>query len=332
MFCLSHHLRPESKALHKATGIADGILATLLITGVALFAIAQTGAAFEFLNQSEFLYLAVVFGTIAAGIVIADGVALIRREDNTSENRTEDLSSQSEQEHPEAVVYMSISGNPTHLGHVEAINEAASKIREIGYRVSKVYLSVAHQSYVRSKVHSRNQTIQRTSQKFVSFDLKSRQEIARKVIRAAEKTNLIAQGAVQFLNDQVPFPEDGLLQEAPQGNAEEHDHPETLRRLIQENPEARVFMVTGSDFWETREGTGVYRNKRPYIDHTIIFAREDANIEAIKNGTRAEGKTRLVFPAPKSNYSSSKIQKGELLMPTEELQQMLESKKREAVS
>lgn len=207
-----------------------------------------------------------------------------------------------------AILYMSLSGNPTHLGHMAVVASAIDYLREKNIPIKEVRISLSHESYLQGKVKDHNDKLLKSNatpeQKRREFKVLiprvQRTEILQKTINAANDLGMFKGVPVTVWNDQ------------DQG---ESDHPDSYKRLLNENPSNKVYLLAGTDLADNM--TWSFKT----VPHAIVVTREG---KAPKQEPLEEKKTTR-FIVENMNYSqynahsSSKIQAGERLMATEEL-------------
>lgn len=205
-----------------------------------------------------------------------------------------------------AILYLSISGNPVHLGHMAVVGAAIDHLRAKNIPVKEVKISLSHESYLASKVADNNTSVLKSNDKDLAkknykvlIPRNTRVKFLEATIQEANRRNMFQNIPVSYWNDQ---------------DKGESDHPASYRRLASQNPSNRVYLLAGVD---------LANNMAWSVDsvaHAIIVPRDGYELKEVKqveNGTRwvASNANYSEF----GHYSSSKIQAGEKLMATEAL-------------
>jgi hypothetical protein len=138
-----------------------------------------------------------------------------------------------------AIVYMSITGHPTHLGHMAAVSEAIARL-EKEYHVTNGYVSLGSQEYLKGKVKKDDPCL----------TLEQRKTILIQTIQEASSRNMFRGVPVQYTE---------LEQELS-------DHPFVYEKLQQDNKDQEVVFVCGPDLYpKTAKG----------FKNVIVLGREE---------------------------------------------------------
>lgn len=205
---------------------------------------------------------------------------------------------------PPAVLYISISANPPHLGHMTAIATAIEGLRERCIPIEKCYVSLSYETYIQGKVFKENQRIEaenhQDQEKIPLKTLLSREErivYLNATIEEAARRNMFQGVPVSYWDDQVFGP---------------CDHPEHYPVLAKMESERRLYFVGGADLCEPM-------GNWPDLNHVIIVKRNGAGPSNC-NHVEEEDYSRLILEGKYQEYthfSSSAIQAGnyEMLVP-----------------
>jgi nicotinic acid mononucleotide adenylyltransferase len=186
---------------------------------------------------------------------------------------------------------MSITGNPTHLGHMAAVATAIDHLAEKNIRVSNVKISLSDDNYHQNKV-------QKSNGKKFALNQKARVHILDETIKEAAKRNMFKGVKVNYWNDQ---------------DLGYSDHPDSYRRLVQES-KCPVYLVAGKDLCVGMQ------NWVHSVEHAIVVDRDESH--AIENLPKTEHERIFL----KSNYpeyekySSSAVQEGKIALEPKSLQ------------
>ncbi len=182
------------------------------------------------------------------------------------------------------IVYMSITGHPTHLGHMAVVAAAISRLVERGFEVTQAFISLGQQWYLEGKLNKDDPRL--------SFEVRK---------NILEET--IAYAAAQNMFNGVPVAYTDLEQR-------KGDHPPVYKYLKETNPDQSVFFVCGPDLYP-KTATG--------MDHVMIVGREG---EKAPNLAKNKDHELLEPHYPQyAHYSSTKIRKGEISLEPESLDQ-----------
>lgn len=195
-----------------------------------------------------------------------------------------------------AILYMSISGNPTHLGHMAAVSTAIDVLEKENKIISQVYISLGSNRYLSGKV-GRNGGTQLSNE-----------------ARLYLLNGAIAEAAKR-----------GMFRGIPVGYTpleENSDHTPVYIELAKQNRDHDVYFVAGDDVC-TRIGNWQYSIKHAIV---LIGKAETFHQETLPE-PKIEGWTRKFthLNPDFAHYSSSAIQKGELQLEPQELQEYFEA-------
>lgn len=104
----------------------------------------------------------------------------------------------------EAIVYMPMTGNPTHLGHMSAINNSINEVRRQGFVVKQAFAGLSSQEYLQTKNAS------------IELNFPQRKEFTMAAIEDAHDAGMFKDVSVWVL-------------EEPEGS----DHPDVYHKLDQ---------------------------------------------------------------------------------------------------
>ena len=186
-----------------------------------------------------------------------------------------------------ADVYVSISGNPAHLGHMQMVALAVNRLEELGYRINKVKISLANEESVENKVHGDNLLKKENNMCKVPLPMLTRIKFLEAAIRQAK--------------DEGVFKQDLVV------NSYKKDDLFSLRRSLWKD--RKIFYVCGTDFAEDQ--TGPIR-KQGGFKHAVIVTR-DGKVPTGIVESHTEELSRLIVcnnDETTSKYSSSNIQNG----------------------
>lgn len=181
---------------------------------------------------------------------------------------------------PLADVYVSISGNPTHMGHMQMIALAVSRLEKIGYQINKVEVSLAKQEYVENKVFGDNLLSEKNVMKKISLPLSERIEFLKAAIDQAEKDGIFKKKLINYYDKSDLF-------SPPYSST---------------NEGRKIFYVCGTDFADETS---------PSFKHAVIVTRNGKAPIGITESHSEEFSRLLVNNnETTSKYSSSSIQNG----------------------
>lgn len=95
---------------------------------------------------------------------------------------------------PGAILYMSISGNPAHLGHMAAMGTAIKELQQQQVKIDRAFVSLSSQAYVEEK--------QRRTLDKVCYTYQERIQKLLFVLGEAKKLNMFDSVSVEFWDDQ----------------------------------------------------------------------------------------------------------------------------------
>lgn len=142
---------------------------------------------------------------------------------------------------PKALIYMSITGHPTHLGHMAVVAEAIHHLLQ-KYQITQAYISLASQDYLKGKVKKGDPCL----------TYEQRKHILLETIKQAAATNMFRGIPVEY----TPLEQ------------ELSDHPFVYKRLKETNKEQEVFFVCGPD---------LYPKTAISFKKVIVLGREEMN-------------------------------------------------------
>jgi|GEM_PF-3811342 len=190
---------------------------------------------------------------------------------------------------PGAILYMSITGNPTHLGHMAAIATAIDALAKRHIHVSEAKISLSGEGYHEHKVKSAKQK----GVNKIALSLEARKHLLFGAIEEAKRRGMFKGIPVNYWNDQDKGPS---------------DHPESYHRLVKETPPThRVYLVAGDDLCKSM-------GNWPDIAHAIVIQRKMPNDDYSQIVYPSTKQERIYTPSlyPQyETYSSTSIQKGE---------------------
>lgn len=195
-----------------------------------------------------------------------------------------------------AVLYMSITGNPTHLGHMAAISTAIDILKKKEIRVDEVRVSLSNDDYLKHKVKYS------PGDKKIALSQLAREHILNATIQEAQSRKMFNDVKVIYWDDQ------------DQGYS---DHPESYQRLAETHRKThRVYLVAGIDLC-------MRMNNWSDIEHAIVINREmDSKEKAF--GISKSRHDRIFADSLYPEYaklSSTAIQKGIMKLEPDSLQE-----------
>lgn len=203
------------------------------------------------------------------------------------------------------ILYMSLTGNPTHLGHMAAVATAIDVLVKQGMMVRQVRISLSDESYHKGKVA-------RAQGKKIALEQEDRVYLLNGAIEEAVKRNMFQGVQVDYWNDQ------------DKGYS---DHPDSYKRLVQEEAPSPVYLVAGADLCKAM-------NNWPSVENAIIVSRESSSSDILaRKENHLNSSYRRLFV--KSLYpefttiSSSAIQEGNMNLEPTKLQTYFEKRKLE---
>jgi nicotinic acid mononucleotide adenylyltransferase len=191
------------------------------------------------------------------------------------------------------VLYMSLTGNPTHLGHMAAIATAINELMKKGLKIDHIRVSLSDEGYHKHKVVRNNEKITEAKDKKVTLSQEDREYFLKEAIQEAACRNMFKGVPVWYWNDQ------------DKGYS---DHPESYNRLVKEL-KMPVFLIAGEDL---RIGMRDW----PSVENVVIVSRElsESSISKYKDNPPSSSYQRIfvksLYPEFET-FSSSAIQKGD---------------------
>lgn len=175
-------------------------------------------------------------------------------------------------------VEASLTGNPTHIGHMQMIALGINRLIDEGYEINTVNIALADEQYLSQKVHWCNVSIQKNDDREllkISLPTDKRIEFLRAAIEQAKTDQLFRQEL------QIDYFAGSL----------EHKNPSS----------AKTFLVCGADFASELQGTR----------HAVIVTRNGERPKGVSE-SHEEHLSRLIVDNTNlsSDYSSSAIQNG----------------------
>ena len=227
---------------------------------------------------------------------------LVQSQESTSPENQKPPVSQSKKR---VILYMTLTGNPPHLGHMVPIAAAIDALAKQNIGVTRALISLSSQKYLQSKVFKDPNKIALTHE--------ARLHILNGVIQEAAHRGMFRGVPVEFWDDQAGYEDKGVYG---------CDHPESYARLttkegLQREVAAKriksftdeecdhdVYLVAGMDLCQNMRNW-------PSIKHAIIVNRE----KDVAPPASARGCTRIFLKADLypdlAHLSSSAIQKSE---------------------
>lgn len=159
-----------------------------------------------------------------------------------------------------AVLYMSITGNPTHLGHMAAVAAAINVLKASQIPVAKAYVSLSSQKYMESKILPGNGKFNK-----ITLSLSRRQFFLEAAIKEATNRQMFDGVPVSYWDDQVGADPNSTIG---------IDHPEAYDKLSEEEDKADrdVYLVAGTDLCRRM-------NNWPTVKRAIIVQRTPTGTE-----------------------------------------------------
>lgn len=205
------------------------------------------------------------------------------------------------------ILYMSLTGNPTHLGHMAVIATAIDAIRQKNLEVTEAKISLSDEAYHQRKV---KREIANGSKK-VALSQDARLHLLNEAIKEAEKRKMFDGVKVSYWNDQ------------DQG---ESDHPDSYNRLAQSVQKTHdVYLVAGKDLC-------ISMLNWPSVKNAVVVQRNMEHMEKMIPGKSNQVRIYAESKYPEfAHYSSSAIQNGTLELEPAELQMYFKEKIKEIV-
>ncbi len=259
-----------------------------------------------------------------AGIVIYS-VGVIRREVLKSKNKntpeTPQIKTQSGTNDVEKIadVYVSMAGNPAHMGHMHMIALAVNRLVEKGYQINQVKVVLSEEQYLKDKVQWSNKSIEKHNE-----NPAEQTEMFRVLIPRIKRIEFLRAAIKQAKDDEV-FDKSLDIDYVDDSNGLEWIHVVTPNSPEQNS--RKTFYVCGADFASDKPG---FVGMQGMIKHVVIVTR-DGNLPNGISETDENDFSRLIVSNNDKNtsiYSSSKIQNGayDQLPPSvrEEFKKLLE--------
>lgn len=202
---------------------------------------------------------------------------------------------------PKAKIYMSLTGNPTHLGHMMVIATTIDALAKKNIHVDEVKVSLSHDSYLQSKVKKD----QAQGTKKVALSQEAREHLLLGAIQEAKIRDLFKGVEVNYWNDQ----KEGYS-----------DHPESYARLAKKFEKThQIYLAAGSDLC-------LGMRNWPTVEHAVIIERDASDSEPIVYPH--SNKDRIYVKPLHSEFadlSSTKIQNGTKSLSPPELQEYFQN-------
>lgn len=198
-----------------------------------------------------------------------------------------------------AVLYMSLTGNPTHLGHMAAVATAIDALMKKGMEIDHARISLSDEAYHKNKVI-------RAKGKKVALPQEAREHLLQEAIKEAAKRNMFRGVKVEYWNDQ------------DQGFA---DHPDSYKRLTKDLAPLPVYLVAGIDLCHAMG------NWAHSVENAIVVSRSSPdNAESKQPPTTKMNRlfVKSIYPEYEG-ISSSAIQERKAKLEPESIQTYFES-------
>lgn len=246
------------------------LFAVCIIFGLGGLSLISLGSLYFVANQSGWqIGLISQIGNPSALIMVVVGsvsaiAALILGLRN--DHRVDEPSSDGQNHHvpevqKEVLLYMSISGNPAHLGHMAALGTAIKELEKRKETISKALVSLSSQAYLEEK--------QRATIDKVCYTYAERIRMLQHVILEAKTQNMFGTVDVEFWDDQ----EEGYS-----------DHPISYDKLTKSNPLKKVILITGTDLCRSMANWCLEN-----IAHAVVVSRGQGDKDTrIERGSRGE--------------------------------------------
>ncbi len=184
-------------------------------------------------------------------------------------------------------VYVSISGNPAHMGHMHMIALAVNRLEKLGYRINEVKVSLASEEYILNKVGEYNLTKNAADMLKIDIPKLKRGEFLKAAIQQAKNEKVVKRDLI------VNYYEKGDLF--------------SLHQSVVDG--RKIFYVCGTDFADEMPGLV---GKQGSLKHVVIVSR-DGKVPKEITESQTEEFNRLIVcnnNETTSKYSSSSIQNG----------------------
>ena len=219
----------------------------------------------------------------------------------STETETETSSHEIKPLKDRVVLYMSLTGNPTHLGHMAAVATAIDTLVKNELEIDHVRVSLSDEAYHQSKVS-------RAKGKKIALAQEDREYLLNGAIQEATKRNMFQGVRTEYWNDQ---------------NEGFSDHPDSYKRLVQEL-KCPVYLVAGADLCNGM-------NNWPSVQNAVIVSREAPSSDTSKYSDNTPPSyqrlfVKSLFPEFET-LSSSAVQEGKARLEPEELQTFFEQRK-----
>jgi len=202
-----------------------------------------------------------------------------------------------------AHLFLSLTGNPPHMGHLHILALAIEALVARGYSIGQVRIALSSEQYAQQKVHWQNVSIQTHNKKLSEGE---KPEMLRVLLPREKRIDFIRKLIFEAKREET-------FEKSLDTDCWE-DAPDNLERnlsLSYWNSPGEIFFVCGADFAEEKPELF---GENQVIKRAVVIGREIANFP--KN----EENDHQIFIENKgetSKFSSSKIQNGqyELLPP-----------------
>jgi uncharacterized protein (TIGR02452 family) len=187
-------------------------------------------------------------------------------------------------------VCASITGNPTHMGHMHMIAQAVNRLKNAGYKVNQLHVSLSDEDYLQGKVQEGNDKIEKDNssgkahQMFkVCLPREKRIEFLRSAILQAKNEKIFV--------EEISIGFDG--ENRVQGGSQKSK---------------KVFRVCGADF---AKGERLFSEDKKFFGNWVIVTREGTELaEFSEYHTKNFSRLIIKNDDDMNTYSSSKIQNG----------------------
>lgn len=216
-----------------------------------------------------------------------------QEEKNLKNEKKEQIQGDEEKKVKPAILYMSITGNPTHLGHMAAVATAIDALRKQHIPVEEARVSLSFESYHKSKAQKAGKC---------ALSQEAREYLLKGAIQEAEKRNMFQDIKVSYWNDQ------------DQG---ESDHPDSYKRLASLKKTHQVYLVAGIDLCRSMRNW-------PDVENAIVIQREMEGYEKALDINPPDIQQNRIYAEPLypeyKKFSSSAVHKRTILLEPPELQ------------
>jgi nicotinic acid mononucleotide adenylyltransferase len=171
------------------------------------------------------------------------------------------------------ILYLSISGNPPHLGHISALNQVVTSLTKHGRKVEKIYISLAVDQYISHKLENLSDS---DLSKNIHMNLDDRCRFLQEIIKDARNLNMLKNLDQFHINVEIAGMNGSQIKSENNGG-----HRSVYEHIAQVHQNNCVLFVAGQDTEEVNKSWARSPSKNP-IYYAAIVQRVVAKTEPNK--------------------------------------------------